>query len=60
MPPFRTSWLYLVSPFTLQRYEVFLNIPNYSGKIYYFSLLQALGYIISLILGAYGGATLMS
>ena len=21
MPPFRTSWLYLVSPFTLQRYE---------------------------------------
>ena len=29
MPPFRTSWLYLVPPFTLQRYELFLKVPNY-------------------------------
>jgi len=25
----RTSWLYLASPFTLQRLEVFVYIPNY-------------------------------
>jgi hypothetical protein len=24
MPPFRTSWLYLVSPFTLQMYDKLL------------------------------------
>ena len=29
MPPFRTSWLYLVPPFTLQRYEIFPFIPNF-------------------------------
>ena len=28
MPPFRTSWLYLVSPFTLQRYELFPYLPT--------------------------------
>jgi len=42
MPPFfdersgraehRTSWLYLVPPFTLQRYELFLKVPNYLAK----------------------------
>jgi len=39
MPPFfdersgraehHTSWLYLVPPFTLQRYELFLKVPNF-------------------------------
>ena len=32
MPPFRTSWLYLVPPFTLQRYELFLKVPNILAK----------------------------
>jgi len=32
MPPFRTSWLYLVPPFTLQRYELFLKVPNFLAK----------------------------
>jgi hypothetical protein len=30
MPPFRTSWLYLASPFTLQIYNFFVNPPNFS------------------------------
>ncbi|SHK88761.1 hypothetical protein [Xylanibacter ruminicola] len=44
MPPFRTSWLYLVPPFTLplgfaaslveERYEHFLNLPNLLAKKY--------------------------
>jgi len=33
MPPFRTSWLYLVSPFTLQRYDKFPKLPNFLAKI---------------------------
>ena len=32
MPPFRTSWLYLVSPFTLQRYNKFPKLPNFLAK----------------------------
>jgi hypothetical protein len=32
MPPFRTSWLYLVPPFTLQRYELFLKLPSFLPK----------------------------
>jgi len=42
MPPFRTSWLYLVPPFTLplgyaaslveERYELFLKVPNFLAK----------------------------
>ena len=29
MPPFRTSWLYLASPFTLQRYEILLRFASF-------------------------------
>ena len=40
MPPFRTSWLYLVSPFTLQRYELFPYVPNKSQSILSFFISQ--------------------
>ena len=35
----RTSWLYLASPFTLQRLEVFVYIPNYWAEIFIYSKL---------------------
>ena len=38
MPPFRTSWLYLVPPFTLQRYELFLKVPNIFKEKCFYSL----------------------
>ena len=37
MPPFRTSWLYLVPPFTPQRYELLLKLPSFFAKNYHFS-----------------------
>jgi hypothetical protein len=42
MPPFRTSWLYLVSPFTLQRYELLPFLPNKSRFILSFFLKSSL------------------
>jgi hypothetical protein len=48
MPPFRTSWLYLVPPFTLplgyaaslveERYELFLKVPNIFKEKCFYSL----------------------
>jgi hypothetical protein len=32
MPPFHTSWLYLVPPFTLQIYDFYWKLPNYLPK----------------------------